>query len=738
MGKVPDKKLKVGILLDSADGYMNKRILNDCIDLAEEYNVLPVFFLGGVLEPAREPAGSDFLYSLPHPGSLDALIVFPNSIAPWDPITETRKILDRIPDLPVYAANEAMPGLFSVAINEKPAIHALVDHLVLTHGYKEFSLITGPDAPASISRRRRQLFEEQLARHGISVPENKIFLGRFEEDDGKRAVEALFRREDSIPEVIISLNDQMAAGTIEELLNRGIAVPADIAVTGFDDVAETSLLPCTLTTIHVPVWEMMTALFEKIAGDLRGRKTAGDQRKPDAVYLNATYIRRESCGTLRNDETHAVEMEELVGEQIESIYSPHQSRNGTFRRDLENVLEETLTTGETDRFSEFSQKIVKKILRTGDISSSFIDIFSSQWTISLLKHDENETRILINALFLDAIRLLVRGKMQTCARIHANDRGALEFSRNSTSILSRKPTMQEALQEIGKNLSMLGIERCILVLTDPENPEQGSTRLSYKKRYFREIPTENFTKFPVSRLVNNGLDSITVPIAVLPIAINTDFFGYMVLSITENSFEDLSLVQELVSRLIAGAASNESLSSQIQFLERKNTALSRLSTIDEFTGLHNRRVLHETGKDLFRRTLNEGKTCCCIFLDMDGLKKINDEWGHPEGDTAIKTLAAILRKSFRSRDMIVRYGGDEFIVLMFDIKKATVSSALARITRQLDLYNKSSGKPWMLQASWGVTVVPPDRITLSFEDLIEETDDRLYEEKQRRREAGLR
>jgi GGDEF domain-containing protein len=44
----------------------------------------------------------------------------------------------------------------------------------------------------------------------------------------------------------------------------------------------------------------------------------------------------------------------------------------------------------------------------------------------------------------------------------------------------------------------------------------------------------------------------------------------------------------------------------------------------------------------------------------------------------------------------------------------------------------------MLQASWGVTVVPPDRITLSFEDLIEETDDRLYEEKQRRREAGLR
>lgn len=339
---------------------------------------------------------------------------------------------------------------------------------------------------------------------------------------------------------------------------------------------------------------------------------------------------------------------------------------------------------------------------------------------------------------MDAVRLLIRGKMQTCARIHANDKGALDFSRNSTNLLSRKPTMQEALDEIGKNLSTLGIERCMLVFSDPEYPETGIIRLSYKKRYFKEIPTSNYTRFPISRIINTGLDSVTAPLAILPVAINTDVFGYLVLSITENSFEELSLVRELVSRLVAGAASNESLSSQIRFLEQKNTVLSRLSTIDEFTSLHNRRVLHETGKDLYKRTLNEGNSCCCIFFDMDRLKEINDEWGHPEGDTAIKTLAAILKKSFRKRDLLVRYGGDEFIVLMFDIQKTTVQSALERVSRHLEQYNASSGKPWQLQSSWGVTVVTQERATLSFEELIEETDDRLYEDKVRRRKAGLR
>lgn len=738
METAPAKRITVGFLIDSADGYMNKRILNDCMDLAEDYHVHPVFFLGGILEPAREPAGADFMYGLPRKDSLDALVVFPNAIAPWNPIQEIMPILEAIPGLPVYSANGQIPGIFSVTIDEEPAISLLIDHLVADHGYTKFAMISGPDAPDSISRKRRQLYEENLSRHGITIPEEKLFLGSFAEHDGQRAVEALFQQDGTIPEAILSLNDQMAAGAIEALLNRGISVPADIAVTGFDDVEENTLLPCTLTTIHVPVWEMLTVLMEQITKDFRNKGKTTKKQQREGVTLPATFVRRESCGIYSGDEIHSDDCIENIRSNPATASASQQGRDASLRHELETVLEETLATGETESFSVFLRKAVKRIIRTGDVSAAFIDVFTAQWTISLLKHGDMETQILINALFVDAIRMLVRGKMQTCARIHANDRGALEFSRNSTTILSRKPTMKEALEEIGKNLSSLGIGRCLLVFTDPEHPETGIIRLSYKKRFFSEIPSGNFTRFPLSRIIDTGLDSVIAPLAVLPVAINTDVFGYLVLSIAENSFEELSLIKELVSRLVAGAAANESLSSQINYLERKNTVLSRLSTIDEFTGLHNRRVLHETGKDFYKRALKDEHTCCCIFFDMDGLKKINDEWGHPEGDTAIKTLATILKKSFRRRDLLVRYGGDEFIVLMFDIKETTVHSALGRVSRQLEQYNATSGKPWQLQASWGVTVVSPERADLSFEDLIEETDDRLYEEKQRRREAGLR
>lgn len=737
MENTPVKHITVGVLIDSADGYMNKRVLNDCIDLSEEYGIHPVFFLGGSLEPARDPAGADFMYSLPHRDSLDALLVFPNAIAPLNPTEETLSVLKKYRDIPAYSVNGVLPGIYSVTVDEKPAITQLVDHLVLDHGYTHFAMITGPYSPNSISHTRRYHFEERLSHHGILLPREKVFFGGFTDDDGKRAVDSLFLQNGNIPEVILSLNDQMAAGAIEALLNRGIAVPADIAVTGFDDVEENTLLPCTLTTVHVPIREMLTVVMERIISDIQNKKKKKTAEKNKPLIFPAVFIRRESCGVSTNPPD--VPEEPVNPEAREELQKFSQlDRSIALRQELENTLENTLETGETETFSAFLKKTVKRIISSGDVSSEFIDVFTAQWTISLLKHSDMETQILINTLFVDAIRLLVRGKMQTCARIHANDKGALDFSRNSTNILSRKPTMQEALGEIGKNLSTLGIERCVLIFTDPEHPETGIIRLSYKKRYFREIPAGNYTRFPISRIINTGLGSVATPIALLPVAINTDVFGYLVLSITENSFEELSLIKELVSRLVAGAAANESLSSQIRFLEQKNTALSRLSTLDEFTGLHNRRVLHETGKDLYKRTLREGNICCCIFFDMDGLKKINDEWGHPEGDSAIKTLAAILKKSFRKRDLLVRYGGDEFIVLMFDIQEKTVKAALERVSRHLEQYNASSGKPWQLQTSWGVTVVSQERSDLSFEELIEETDARLYEEKVRRREAGLR
>lgn len=731
MDKDASRKIRVGILLDAADGFMNRKILNDCIDSAEANEMHPIFFFGGQLTPGREQDSADFLYGLPSAESLDALVVFPHSIAPWDPVHETENIIKKKYNLPVYSANERLPNHFSVTVDETVAVHMLIDHLVLDHKYRFFSLLCGPDASNSLSRKRRKIIEDRLAKYNISIPSNLIFAGQFSQRDGHRAVEDILKMKSITPEVLICFNDQMAAGAIEELLDCGIAVPADIAVTGFDDVEENNLLPCTFSTVHIPVWEMLNTLMRRIKADLSSTSESNRKKNTDEISLQAVFSQNESCGCSESSST-------TIPKNSELISKIQDSRQRNFRHDLEKILEETLSHGNTDKFCAFLKKTARVITRTGDISSSFIDVFSSLWTTTLLRHTDIEKQILANTLFVDAFRLLVRTKMNACARIHANDRGALVFSQNTTQLLSRNLTMHESLVGIADNLSNLGIERCLLVFTDPVQSTRGTIRLLYRKRHELKIPKKNFPQFPVAELINSELFAKTYPLAVMPIALGTNIFGYFVVSVSENSFEEFSLIRNLFSRIIASAAANESLSLQIVDLEKKNTVLSRLSSIDEVTGLYNRRVLNEIGKTAYVHAVEAGESCCCIFFDMDGLKHINDEQGHPEGDVAIRTLAAILKRSFRKKDFLVRYGGDEFVVLMFDITEFTVKNALERISHQIEKFNLESGKPWQLQTSWGITFIPQNAPALPFDTLIEETDRRLYEEKQRRRKAGLR
>ena len=84
---------------------------------------------------------------------------------------------------------------------------------------------------------------------------------------------------------------------------------------------------------------------------------------------------------------------------------------------------------------------------------------------------------------------------------------------------------------------------------------------------------------------------------------------------------------------------------------------------DPLTGLHNRRFLQITGAEFFQNALTFGLQCSCLILDIDHFKKINDTYGHNIGDMVLQTVAKILNASVRQADLLVRQGGEEFIVL---------------------------------------------------------------------------
>lgn len=158
---------------------------------------------------------------------------------------------------------------------------------------------------------------------------------------------------------------------------------------------------------------------------------------------------------------------------------------------------------------------------------------------------------------------------------------------------------------------------------------------------------------------------------------------------------------------------------------------------DELTGLLNRRGLLKQAAPYFDFARRQKEKLLLLFIDLDGMKKINDEFGHQEGDNALINTAKILNRSFRSSDIIARLGGDEFTVLVTDLN-ADKEEAITRLNENLKAFNASETRSHKLAFSIGVAALEPERMTC-FEELLEQADQAMYEQKRmKRRRAGER
>jgi diguanylate cyclase (GGDEF)-like protein/PAS domain S-box-containing protein len=163
--------------------------------------------------------------------------------------------------------------------------------------------------------------------------------------------------------------------------------------------------------------------------------------------------------------------------------------------------------------------------------------------------------------------------------------------------------------------------------------------------------------------------------------------------------------------------------------ERKSAeeALRKSSLKDELTGLFNRRGLLREAAPFFEFARRQQEKLLLIFIDLDGMKRINDDFGHNEGDNALIQTAGILSRSFRGKDIIARLGGDEFTVVVTD-STADKDQAIARINQQLRDYNVRETRGYKLSFSIGVATLEPQRMTC-FEELLEQADQAMYEQK---------
>lgn len=164
-------------------------------------------------------------------------------------------------------------------------------------------------------------------------------------------------------------------------------------------------------------------------------------------------------------------------------------------------------------------------------------------------------------------------------------------------------------------------------------------------------------------------------------------------------------------------------------------ALRALALIDELTGLYNRRgfmTLAERQLTLVRR-----KHQCLVLVaaDLDGLKEINDQYGHAEGDRAIIAAAGILKQTYREADIVARIGGDEFTVFPIEAAPTSVPLLIDRLHGNLKAWNERHKAPYQLSMSTGNAVLEGE-LTKGLLQLLAEADAQLYKQKRERARAG--
>jgi diguanylate cyclase (GGDEF)-like protein/PAS domain S-box-containing protein len=167
------------------------------------------------------------------------------------------------------------------------------------------------------------------------------------------------------------------------------------------------------------------------------------------------------------------------------------------------------------------------------------------------------------------------------------------------------------------------------------------------------------------------------------------------------------------------------LSAIVDISERKRTEeeILRLATSDPLTGLANYRKLIDVLDAEIKRYGRTGKSFGIILLDLDGLKKINDAYGHLTGSRALCRLAVTLRLHSRGIDTAARYGGDEFVLVLPETESKGAEQVANRISKRL----REDGERPQLSASTGTAIYPQDGLTL--EELLGAADSALYKQK---------
>lgn len=333
-------------------------------------------------------------------------------------------------------------------------------------------------------------------------------------------------------------------------------------------------------------------------------------------------------------------------------------------------------------------------------------------------------------------------------RIRENEELARKFHEVESRILSVldfKALFEVLLEEIGSNFSIPLVWFTLIegsevaVLLDKLDIAKSLDRIGRAER---------------------GLFQVLLGADKRPLLDNADLNRFAPLFPAENTMEigSLALVPVLLDGTLIGSLNLADPSTDrynpgydTVFLERLAVKVSLcLSNVtaheklkiqahrDPLTNLHNRRVMESALQREFDRAWRYGSSLSLVFMDLDDFKLVNDTYGHDLGDRLLKHVADLLRQACRSSDLVTRYAGDEFVLLLPETGEEEASSFIERLARLFEENPFTEGDLILpVLGSLGVSTNGQPGVE-THEQLLKRADQNLYRDKDRRRRQRAR
>jgi PAS domain S-box-containing protein len=279
----------VGLLVGSAEDKYENALLRGISDMVRPAGVNLICFTSGALRSLHGfEAQRNVLYDLVNANNVDGLIIS-GTLAHAVGLADMVVLCRRYQPLPLITVALQLENVPSIMVDSRQGMEAVVEHLVTAHRYRRLAFLSGPRGQQEADE-RFQAYVAVLTRHKITIDPELVLNGDYTYDSGAAVLQALLDRRSVCFDAIVSANDSMALGALKVLQARGVRVPEEVALTGFDDMEDGRFSLPPLTTVRQSAYLQGREAARLMLSRLQGIEPAANTIMPSMLIV------RQSCG----------------------------------------------------------------------------------------------------------------------------------------------------------------------------------------------------------------------------------------------------------------------------------------------------------------------------------------------------------------------------------------------------------------------------------------------------------